>query len=718
MAPVSGNGTWEAFAVLLGAGFFGTVGVGWTCWVRSWCLDAGTCRAVNESSIFPAAQCSFETIVPLVSDLLYHNSSGSGENLAALTRGMCGVGERLHVSAITGGPECMLLRPYPDALDYEVMEPGASSDHEHNCGRWLSSGMAMSVGGVTYPEYLSFDDSSERAAAVRQVEEGMHAGSRLSAGNMGKFRAACQRAVLGGSAAVRAAGERAYDYLVTQTSIDAVVDEATALQAAGKLASYYCDGPVLFGYEMRSTGYRASSRRGEAFGTNVMAQALQLVNAPYGLQSNAEAGNAHVNEYAFTTPDATVSQLMTAYRAGTDRPSSDDGQANLGRYQSVPELDGMIHLINLGTDSAIQQTRGYLKGVAAMCAFSLSAIVAAPGYTAAPAPEGHRQMVRSGKARAAALGQLAPPDHYEPLFEVEREHQLNASTITVGQLVGAESDDAATTCRDFTRLMFPDEIDTIHNELVISPLLYSRMQQVVADARAGTAYALRNNADLRAALVDPDAIANDVDATRIRIPGAPRGTWAGTARAMPMASFDSADGVFVMAAKQANTIWRDRQGSLVHEATNPCDGPSSYQPLTANAYIYPGYRCSYYLLGMSFRPYADEAYDDASLMARFGYIIAHELSHTNLNTGYAAGITPLLQDYPCVSTRNEAWADVCGTLGVLQTNYINSTELCQHVSQAWCARIPVGYAGCSGQSHPKANVRGDALCATLRRLGV
>jgi len=718
MAPARlNNGTWEAFSIVVGAAFFGSLGVGWTCWVRSWCLDAGTCRAVNDSSIFPAAQCSFENIVPLVSDLLYHNSS-TGGNLASLTRGMCGIGERLHLSAITGRAECMLLRPYPDALDYEVMEPTAATDHEQNCGRWLLSGMSMSAGGVQYAEYLSFDDTSQRAAAVRHAEDGMHAGSRLSSGNLGKFRASCQRAVLGGSSAVRAAGERAYDYLVTQTDIDSVADEATMLQSVGKLTSYYCDGPLKFGWEMQSSGYRASSRRGTPFNANAMAQALQLVNAPYGLQAAAEAGNTLVNSNAFTTPDASVSQLLTAYRAGTGRASSEDGTANLGRYESVPELDGLIHLINSG-NNGVDQAKGYLKGVAAMCAFSLTAIVTTPGYTAAPDSERYLQMARAGHPRAAALGQLAAPEHHAPLFEVEREHVLNASSITVSQLVGGEASDASTTCRDFTRFMFPDEIDAIHHELVISPTLYSRMQTVVADARAGVAHVLRNNAQLRAALSDPDAIAADVEITRIRIPGAPRGTWAGTSRAIPLAQFDSADGVFVMAAKQANALWRDRQGSLVHDATNPCDGPSSYQPLTANAYIFPGYRCSYYLLGMSFRPQADEAYDDASLMARFGYIIAHELSHNNLNTPYVtAGINALLADYPCESTRNEGWADVSGVLGVLHTGYVNSSELCQHISQAWCARIPFGYAGCGGQSHPKANVRGDAVCATMRRLGV
>lgn len=716
MAPALPTGTWEAFAVVLVASVFALLSAGWTCWVRSWCVGAGTCRSVSASSLFPVVQCGFENIVPLVSDLLYHNSSGSGESLSSLTRGMCGVGERLHVSVITGKAECMLLRPYPDALDYEVMEPAAATDHEKACGAWLVSGMAMQVGGVQYPEYLAFDDSAERAAAVQHAEGGMHAGSRLSAGNLGKFRAACQRAVLGGSAAVRAAGERAYDYLVTQAAVEAITDETTMLESVGKIASFYCDGPVVFGYQMQASGFRATTRRGTPFNANAMAQALQLVNAPFSLQRAAEGGNTHVNQYRYSSPEATAAQLMVAYRAAANRPALEDGAAGLGIYEFTPELDGLLHL--MGT-ADLARVKGYLKGVAAMCAFSLEAIVATPGYTVStPDALQFLKEARDSRPAAAALGHLASPRHHEPLFEVEAGHVHNASSITVSQLVGGPAEDASTMCRDFTRLMFPDEIDAIHHELVISPTLYSRMGSMVATVRAGTAAVLRTNADLRAALSDPDAIATDVEITRIRIPGAPRATWAGSNRAMPTASFDSADGVFVMAAKQAQALYRDRQGSLVYDATDPCEGPSSYHPLTANAYIFPGYRCSFYLLGMAWRPYADEAYDDASLAARFGYIIAHELSHTNLNTPYVtSGINALLADYPCASTRNEGWADVCGTLGVLHTNLLNRSELCQHVSQSWCARVPMGYTGCSGQSHPKANVRGDALCATLRRLG-
>jgi hypothetical protein len=210
----------------------------------------------------------------------------------------------------------------------------------------------------------------------------------------------------------------------------------------------------------------------------------------------------------------------------------------------------------------------------------------------------------------------------------------------------------------------------------------------------------------------------------MRIPGAPRGTWAGATRPIPVANFDSSDGVFVMAARQARSLFLDRQGTMVYDSNHPCEAHSPYTALTANAFIWPSMSCSFYLLGMSGRPFADGAYDDASLASRAGYIFAHEFSHSvlGLTDPYnLATIDGLLSDFPCSSssTRDEAFADILGVLGILKTNLVNSSELCSHVSQGWCARVPLGYdtGACVGQSHPLPNQRGDSICQTLRRLG-
>ena len=84
-------------------------------------------------------------------------------------------------------------------------------------------------------QYLAFADGAERAAAVRHAEAELYDGARLATTNLGKFRAACQRTVLGGSAAVRAAGELAYAHLVSEAAVDAVADADGALASLGVL---------------------------------------------------------------------------------------------------------------------------------------------------------------------------------------------------------------------------------------------------------------------------------------------------------------------------------------------------------------------------------------------------------------------------------------------------------------------------------------------------
>ena len=666
--------------------------------LRNACVLENTCSSRGSSR-------TFSTVLALRGALLY----GSGENVSigALTQGYCGLGERFQLS-ITGQPACVVLWSFPDALDASIGNPDGATDHDVACGEWIESG---SVSGAT-AAYRAFSDSDERATAVRRAEASQHAGARLSSSNMGKFRAACDRAVLGGSAALRAAGVLAYEHLVAEASIDAVSDEASVLAATGMLTSFYCDGPVLFGWELHANGFETSVRRGVPFGADALFSALALVGASPALQAEAELANSRVNELAWSSPATTTEQLAAVLMGGTGRDATN---ANVTSYAYTPELDGLLALLN----TSIAQARAYLKGVASMCAFSLESLAVTPGYTTTA--RGAADWLRGANAqrpRATALGHLEPPDGAEPMFEVDGVAELNASTITISQLVGATDGDA---CLSFTRFLFPDEVDQLHFGLVVPPVLYKRMEAVVAQVRTGVAAVLRTNAAVRAALVDPDAVALDVEATRVRIPGAPRGSWAGSSRAIPRAALESGDGVFVMAARQARTLWRDRQDGLAHDALHPCEGPSPFSPLIANAYIYPAYLCSYFLLGMSWAPFADAAYDEASLVSRFGYIIAHELAHTSLNTPYqAAGKAALLARYPCDSSHDEAWADLLGVLGVLNTGLVNSSKLCQHVSQSWCARTPTGFdeAGCGGQSHPRANVRGDRLCQTLRDLGV
>lgn len=693
----------QSLAVVAIALTVSVAGFAWSCLVRSWCVEAGTC--VARTGLHDGmSQCSFTTVVPLVSDLLHHNTT-LGLSFDSLTRGLCGAGERLHMSSISGTATCMLLRPYPDALDSELMNPNASSDHQKACGAW--------IGGGGPPDYLAFVDGAERTQAIRHAEAQVYGGARIATTNLGKFYASCQRTTQAGSAAVRSAGELAYAHLVQSAAVDDVDDVASALTALGVLVGHYCDAPVLFGWEASASGYATSARRGAAYTPYALADALDIVREDGVVQALAEAANAWVNANALSSRSATSAELMVVLRGATRRTSAEDASANLKLYGETPHLNGFMHLIERNASVALDPlplARAYLRGVAAMCTFSFESLVATAGYTARGSGTAAGSWIRqanSERALGGALGALKAPLGHEPLFEIEDGAEQKASTVTISQLVGGLEGSDHEACLSLTRKLFPDDIDALHFELLISPTLYERMRTVVAAMRAGVAAVLRDYAPIQNSLSDAESVANDVEAVSIRIPGAPRGTWAGTSRPVPRIRLDSADSVFVMAAKQARTVYLDRQGALAYDATQMCEEPAAYESLTQTAYILTHTRCSYYLLGLSFRPWADEGYDDTSLAARFGWVIAHELSHSNLNTPYEPHVDTLLSRYPHSSTRDEAFADTLASLGVLRSGLVSDREmLCQHVSQSWCARVPDGYYESGGQnSHPRARTR-------------
>lgn len=701
------QGRWESLAIVGSALVFGALSVAWSCQINAWCTADGTCQGpiTNTSWLY---QCSFRTNVPLISDLAYSNYSTTA-SLAALTRGLCGVGERLHSSSLTGEPTCTILRPYPDALNAEVMDVTAATDHGKACGSWIAGGAPVNV------EYLSFSGGTERAEAIKRAASSTYASARASSTNLGKFHAACQRAVLGDTAALRASAEIAYKHLVKDAAITDVVDETTALNALGIITGHYCDSPILFGWTVSASGFSTTRRAGMAFTKYALSSAMHLVRRSIVSQAEAEQANEHINLNAWTSPVASAAQYASVLSAASGRP--DVSQTQVQAYGFTPEFDGFVHLI--AENNSISKVRSYLHGLAAMCSFSLEAMVDTPGYTATGAHE-WLSHANQNRPKAAALGALQPPANYAPMFELSETADIDSSTIVISQLVGASSTSTRDVCSEFARMMFPDEHDALYFDLVVPPTLYDRMHEVVQAMKTSVATVLRQNSAIRATLADPDSVASQAENVRFRIPGAPRGSWAGATRPTAVASLSSIDGVFVMALKQARALYLDRQGSLAFDATTVCEGPAAYSSLTQNAYIYFALRCSFYLLGMSTRPYADSLYSNESLASRFGAIVAHEIAHTTLTTTFVQPqMNTLLQSYPNrASTNAEAIADVVGLLGVLESGYQdNSTRLCQHWSQAWCARTPIGYDLVTGNSHPLANTRGDAGCQTMRDLG-
>lgn len=695
--------------VLVGAAVaVAAVATGASCVSHSVCIADGTCVTTTHNATQWLPKCSFRTVVPLTSDLIYTNSST--DSLVSLTRGYCGVGERLQLRS--GNVQCGTFYPYPDALSDEIMDPIASTDSYKACGKWLGSGLSLSSNA----EYFSFSGTDDRMAAVRAASAAGSAGSLLSSGNIGKLRGACHRAVLGGGGALRAAGKLAYDHLISQ--LPPVNDTDSLLTAAGVLLSHYCDGPATIGFDYTSSttaplAFVTTVYGGAVFSADAMAQALELMEAPHATIAAAEAANARVNALATTAAARPFSAMERLIEGATGRLDHEDIVLT---YGSTPQLNALYTIAEVD----LQAATFYLKGVAAMCSFSMQSTIDHVGYTARGAAARDLQARRASKPVASALGRLKPKPGAEPLDELEHVTMRSATSVTFSQLaplVGSEFADTEGSCLGFARALFPDKFDQQEFKVVVTPTLYTKLEAITENVRAAVVGVLRNNTVVRATLADPDLVANDVQQVRLRIPGAPRGSWAAGTREIPVASFDSADGIYVMAAKQARAVFLDRQAHLVFSATDICEGPPAYDALSANAFIYPSRRCSYYLLGMALRPFADQNYDDESLYSKFGYIVAHELAHTTLKTEFVnPAYESLLTRYTDPNTYQEAIADVIAGVALVEAGLVNSSVLCQHVAQTWCARTPpMYYTGSS--THPKANIRGDAFCATLRDLG-
>jgi hypothetical protein len=169
------------------------------------------------------------------------------------------------------------------------------------------------------------------------------------------------------------------------------------------------------------------------------------------------------------------------------------------------------------------------------------------------------------------------------------------------------------------------------------------------------------------------------------------------------------------ALKQARALFLDRV-DMLFDLPSVCSGPPIFEALMANAYVYPGGRCTHALLGVLRRPFADERYDDASLATRAMYVVAHELAHNTLVTSFNTQMSTLLQRYP-PNVYSEAIADVVAAVAIVHSGLASAKLVCEHISQLWCARTVPGYTTSSTASHPGANERGDWLCLTLQDMG-
>lgn len=675
-----------------------------TCSVQHSCLQTSTCYETYSSEY----SCSFKnSVTPAGWRAL--NTSEREAVLEATTRGVCAPGMRQDVDVKTGDVECVRRRTYPSAMSVAIQSSEVeTAEHRQWCGKWIDAG-SVDIG---YKRWAFFDEES----VEEDVENLLLArgGSGIAKGDVGKFRVACRSMVQ--SNAAGAAAKVAYEYLGERmgdlSSRDGI------LSSLGVLSSHFCDTPVSIAFSLVDT-FVLNVTVGVQVSPDLLYNSLYAVGASRatmnGAKEFAEAMNAVPEADVDEVSEADVLTVVRGSYTGSWAEPLVTSSLKMHYRTVMPPLGRMIGLLEDGTAGSSD----YVRGLAAYCSLASRSVVT--GEWGDLGASGRVNSIRTSRPRHAALGRLHNTEIDK--FSVHKGGVATTNaTLTSWSTLAPISDyttqSPRSRCLTAARIAFPDDFDAMTFKALVSDRLYERLRLVVENMRD----------DVHETISDP-VIGNilheghawtlqQVFNTGVRIAGAPRGTWGGVTHEFVRPEITSDDGALLILLKQARAIFLDRFARAARDES-PCQQPPLMDALSRNAYltISGSFSCMMLMPGLLVPPFADERYDDASLYARIGYVIAHEFSHVTAfedlwDETYAER---LLHGYKR-STFVEAIADLSAVASVVRSGYVSAEALCAHVSQIWCARV--GWIDGGGleasNSHPAPNLRGDKVCAFLK----
>ena len=672
------------------------------------CLKHGTCYTLNSGAALDPS-CSFRTTVTPAGYRLL-NASMQDQALQLMDRGVCAPGLRQQIDTLTGALTCVRKRSWPEAFLEEIGNPSGGTDHERYCGRWIDAG-SIAYGS----EKWAFYDAADVERDVDNVVRAKGA-SRMATTDLGKFRSSCRTMVASNTQG--AAAKQAYDLLFPMLNAASLGD---ALESVGFLASHYCDAPALVGVGLDDDRFTAKVLSGTVLEDKDLKSALYVVGGDREQRNLAMSFAAQMREVDFASLQATTRDQAAAVVRGTYRGTWLEAQVGsslmLTRSLSNEPLDRFVHAFEAQGSAA---THAYLNGVAAVCSLAAQAVVVQEQGNLLPYFRTRTQRGPAASRATVALGRLAAP--HEDRDSVTEQTLLNASTVrlsSLSALSSASRKSAREVCLAAAKRVFPDEFDRIAFNALVTPKLYDRLELLSNSVREAAAVTLSQDliGGVFADSADRSKAYAKVRATKLRIAGAPRGTWAGIGREFRRPDITSDDGALAMILKQARAVYLDRMLPVVTGA-DLCEHPALYPGVSRNAYLLltSSSACSMLLPGLLVPPFADERYDDASLATRVGFVMAHEFMHVTAfenqwNPIYAAS---LMSEYP-KSTRVEAIADLGAAASLTRLSYVSNATICASASQLFCGRV--GWMPVFDEPppwHPPTNMRGDNICQFLR----
>ena len=243
------------------------------------------------------------------------------------------------------------------------------------------------------------------------------------------------------------------------------------------------------------------------------------------------------------------------------------------------DLSLVSRYLAIANELGFDKARHYVLGLSAFCSFATRGAVTGD-FGADGHVRGELDRIRDERPSAIGLGRLKSPAHSR-LGLVDAKMMELANKITwsrpphLGSDLTGSRDVARQRCASATAAAFPDQMDSREFDLLVSPLLYSRLDTMTANLRTATSAAL-SISPFSTLLTDAGrtTAASKIAVTKVRIPGAPRLTWAGTTTNFQRPTLTSEDGALVILLKQAKALFLDRMRLAVQQRS-VCDHPPS-----------------------------------------------------------------------------------------------------------------------------------------------
>jgi hypothetical protein len=677
------QGELEATWILGVAFFFGLVSLFNSCTTLHACASCtATLRGLG---------CSYVGSASIYGDAEYNSSASLGE----LARGACAPGERQQLDH--GWRVCRPLRSYPDALETEVwgfprlQNASDASYHQQYCGAWIDAKSSVREEPLYYSTY-------DASVVDHNLQDAIDASFAfpIGYGDLGKFNAACER-VHGNVAALRAASRIAFAKM-HDTVLRRNRSVEGRLYDLGALAVHGCDTPVGVGVSVHQGGFFAHLQAGTLPSSTRMRLSLAAMNlrtqVPGALRVLELVAGAEPTHGVVDEPHA-----LAVLGGAADFPPA-IAEAMAGgklRTEPTPELAQFISVVATGNVSEVD-VDAFLAGLLAVCVLEIDDLIDRPGD-------------REALPRFTALGRRKYAGDGDPLNDDDADKAMVGAPFTWSTLSFFSPGPYQRLCAEFTKAMFPEEIDAIAYRVLVPDGLDAAIETLWSLLKNSVAHVIENDAEVAAVLGDPAGVAAVAKTVELRIPGAPAESSFSQLRANVDLQLSSDDGVVWMAMKSAAAQFQRRALVLLDPDASVCNFDFLYDALTTNAYVLPSFACSHLLLGMLRRPFADADYDGVSLDTRLGFILGHEIGHsTMLTTRYYAASPKLFYGYEA-STLDEAIADLVSAKALIHAGLATAEEVCAHVSQVWCG-VPTVWRPTT-PSHPLVNERGDLLCSKI-----